>query len=416
MKEKILDNLAMKVLSVVLAIIIWLLVTNIDNPYITKTFTDIPVSVVNEDVLLKKNKTWDIIEGNKVTVTLKGKRSVIDKLGRSDIKATADLSKLSITNAVPINVTVERYNDEIKERNLGSIDTLKVKLENMKTEQFPVTVETSGEVGSGYAIGTKIPTPNIVEVTGPESLIERINQVRATINVEGITSDETFSIEPAYYNYDGDKLDASRLSCNVSRVEVSVTLLQTKEVDLSVETVGEVAKGYQLTGVVLEPKTVTVAGTKEQLDSLDTILISNLSVEGLTEESEENIDITSYLSEDIKLAQESPDVRVKIQVEPLDSKTITIPVTRIAVRNQDPNMELSYAEDEVVVNIRGQQKDIKDLELADLTPVVDLSDLKAGTYRVELQLKELENAYYEQVPTVKVTLTDIQNGEESPSE
>ena len=404
----------MKVLSVILAIIIWLLVTNIDNPYTTKTFTDISVNVINEDTLLKKNKTWDIIEGDKVTVTLKAKRSVIDKLTRADIQATADLSKLSITNAVPINVTVSHYEEEIKEKSLGSVDTLKVKLENMTTKQFAVTVETLGDVGAGYAIGTKIPTPNIVEVTGPESLIKRINQVRATVSVDGIVSDETFSVEPSYYNYDGDKLDSSRISCNVERVEVSVNLLKTKKVDLSVETVGEVKKGYQLESVLLEPKSITIAGTEEQLKDLDTILVDGLSVEGLTEDTEENIDITDYLPDGIKLAQESPDVRVKIQIVPLDTKAIKIPVNRISVQNQSQSMTLTYAEDEITVNVRGEQENIKDLEISDLTPSIDLSGLEAGKHKVKVKLKALENGYYEDVPEITIQLEEkVVEGQET---
>lgn len=415
MRDKILHNLGMKVLSVVLAIIIWLLVTNIDNPYTTKTFTDIPVSVTNEDALLKRNKTWDIIEGDKVSVTVKAKRSIIDKIGRSDIKATADLSKLSITNAVPINVTIDKYDDVISEKNLGNVDTLKVKLENIKEQQFPVTIETIGDVGSGYAVGTKIPTPNIVQVTGPESIVKKINEVRVTVNVDALTKSQTFSVEPVYYTEDGDKLDSSRLSCNVEQVEVAVNLLKTKKVDLKVETTGEVAKGYLLESVLLEPKSVTVAGTESQLDDLSEILVSELSIEGLKEDTEENIDITDYLPDGIKLAQDSPDVRVKIQVVPLDIKTITIPVKKFTIRNQDQSYRLEYLDDEVSVNIRGKQEDIKGITVEDLKPTIDLSDIKEGEQKVKVELNDLPNAYYEGNPEVRIRLID-KNAEEATGE
>lgn len=404
MREKLLNNVAMKVLSIILAIIIWLLVTNIDNPYTTKTFTDIPVSVINEDVLLKKNKAWDIIEGDKVSVTLKAKRSVIDKVNRSDIQAVADLSKLSITNAVPIHVNVLYYDDEIKEKNLGTVDTMKVKLENIKTGQFPVTIETTGDVADGYAIGTKIPTPNIVEVSGPESLVKKINQVKATVNVQGLTTTQTFSSELSYYNYDGDKLDASRLNANVKKVEISVQLLKTKKVELKVETQGKVAEGYQLKSVLLEPKTVMIAGTEEQLQDISQIVISNLSIEGLKEETEENIDITEYLPSGIKLAQESPDVRVKFQIIPMEVKKIKIPTNKIAVKNQDPSLQLEYEKEEVVLVVRGTKESLEDVDMKNLNPTIDVSDLKEGSYTVELELKKQDGLYYETIPSVKISL------------
>ena len=406
MKDKILHNLGTKVMSVILAIIIWLLVTNIDNPYTTKTFTDIPVSVLNEETLLKKNKTWDIIEGDKVSVTIKAKRSVIDKIGRSDINATADLSKLSITNAVPINVVIDKYDDEISEKSLGSVDTMKVKLENIKKGQFPVTIETTGNVGSGYAVGTKIPTPNIVEVTGPESQIDRINEVRVTVNVEGLTKSQTFSVEPVYYNYDGDKLDASRLTCNVETVEVSINLLQTKKVDLKVETTGEVAKGYALESVLLEPKSIVVAGTKDKLADLSEILVTGLSIDGLKKDTEENIDITDYLPEDIKLAQDNPDVRVKVQVVPLDKRTIEVPVNKITVRNPNIDYRLEFLDDMISVTVRGEKDEIEDITLEDLKPVIDVSDLAVGEHELQVELQDLSQGYYDNEPTVKIRLTE----------
>ena len=406
MKDKILHNLGTKVLSVILAIIIWLLVTNIDNPYTTKTFTDIPVSVLNEETLLKKNKTWDIIEGDKVSVTIKAKRSVIDKIGRSDINATADLSKLSITNAVPINVVIDKYDDEISEKSLGSVDTMKVKLENIKKGQFPVTIETTGNVGSGYAVGTKIPTPNIVEVTGPESQIDRINEVRVTVNVEGLTKSQTFSVEPVYYNYDGDKLDASRLTCNVETVEVSINLLQTKKVDLKVETTGEVAKGYALESVLLEPKSIVVAGTKDKLADLSEILVTGLSIDGLKKDTEENIDITDYLPEDIKLAQDNPDVRVNVQVVPLDKRSIGDPVNKITVRNPNIDYRLEFLDDMISVTVRGEKDEIEDITLEDLKPVIDVSDLAVGEHELQVELQDLSQGYYDNEPTVKIRLTE----------
>lgn len=406
MKDKIIHNLGTKVLSVILAIIIWLLVTNIDNPYTTKTFTDIPVNVINEDVLLKKNKTWDIIEGNKVSVTIKAKRNIIDKIGRSDIRASADLSKLSITNAVPINVTVDNYDEVIKEKSLGNIDTLKVKLENIEQQQFPVTIETTGEVRNGYAVGSKIPTPNIVEVTGPESLVRRIHEVRVSVNVEGLTESQSFSIEPFYYTDDGEKMDSSRLSCNVKRVDVAISLLQTKKVDLKVETTGEVAKGYELESILLEPKSILIAGTKKQLKNVSEILIEGLSIEGLKEDTEENIDINDYLPEGIKLAQDSPDVRVKIQVTPLDVRNITIPVEKLTIRNQDQSYRLEYLEDTITVSIRGEKQYIENVVIEDMKPVIDLSEAKEGEQTVKVYLQDLQNVYYESNPEIRIRLTD----------
>lgn len=404
MKEKLLNNLGMKILSIIFAMLIWLLVTNIDNPYIVKTYTDIPVNVTNEDALLKKNKTWDIIEGESVSVTLKAKRSVMDKIRRADIHVTADLSKLSITNAVPIQIWVPKYEEELKEKSLGRIDTLKVKVEKMATGQFPVLVDVVGEVGSGYAIGTKIPSPNIIEVMGAESLIKRINQVKVTINVQDLVESKTFLVEPIYYNYDGDRLDSTRLRTKTKKVNVTVHLLKTKKVSLKVKTEGAVAKGYRLENILIEPKSINIAGTKTQLANLSDIVISKISLDDVRQDTEENIDVTNYLPEGIKLAQESGDVRVKLQVVPLEEKKLTLDTSDIIVRNQNMKLKRTFTEDTIEIVVRGKKEQLDSLQLDDLEPSLNLEGLKAGKHKLNLKLKTITGIYYESIPKVKFTL------------
>lgn len=409
MKEKLLNNLGMKILSIVFAMLIWLLVTNIDNPYIMKTYTDIPVTVINEEALLKKNKTWNLIEGETVTVTLKAKRNIMDKIKRSDIQATADLSKLSITNAVPIQVTVSKYDEELKEKNLGRIDTVKVKVENMATGQFPVLVDEVGEVGKGYAIGTKIPSPNIIEATGAESLIKRINQVKVTINVQDLVESKTFLVEPVYYNYDGDRLDSTRLRTKTKKVNVTVNLLKTKKVNLKVKLEGTLAKGYRLENILIEPKNIKVAGTKEQLANLSELTISKISVDELTQDIEENIDISDYLPEGIKLAQESNDVRVKLQVVPLEEKKFMISTNDIMVKNQSVALKRIFEEDELEIVVRGKKSQLDELRVEDLEANLDLDGLKSGKHKLNLQLKAIDGIYYEAIPKVKIILEKQEN-------
>lgn len=45
------NNMWMKILSVVIAVLIWLFVANTNDPVVTKRFYSIPVKVMNEDAL-----------------------------------------------------------------------------------------------------------------------------------------------------------------------------------------------------------------------------------------------------------------------------------------------------------------------------------------------------------------------------
>ena len=54
MKEKIGNNLVLKIFSVIFAFLLWVFVINVDNPVITRSFSDVPVDMLNEQVQNKK--------------------------------------------------------------------------------------------------------------------------------------------------------------------------------------------------------------------------------------------------------------------------------------------------------------------------------------------------------------------------
>lgn len=406
MKEKLLNNLSMKILSIILAIFLWLMVVNVDDSYVIKTYFDIPVEIINGDVLTSANKAWDVIEGDKVNITIKAKRSVIDNLQKSDIQATADLSKLSIVNSVPIEVTVTKYTDRITEKNLGKVNTLKVSIENIATKQFPVKVEATGEPASGYALGSKTATPNIVEVSGPESLVRRVNEVRVTTNIQGIKQSQRSEIEPVFYNYDGDILDSSRLKCNVNTVNVVVQVLKTKEVSLNVEATGKPQDGYAVSSINFEPQKIMIAGSQSKLDKIDQIPISDLSIEGRTSDLEKNIDLSGYLPEGIILAEEGKEVVVTIKIEKLAEKTITFSVSDISLDNIPDGLKVKFDKPALKfsVKMRGLSETLSKITASKLKPSLDLADLSEGEHTVSINLKDIDGISYLSKPKVKFAL------------
>ena len=111
--KQITSNWGLKLVSLAIAIVLWLIVVNIDDPVTKKQFYNIPVEMIHEEALDSVGKVYEVTEGSVVSVTVEGKRSLIDNLKNTDFVATADLSKLSITNAVPIEVSLQKYADRV---------------------------------------------------------------------------------------------------------------------------------------------------------------------------------------------------------------------------------------------------------------------------------------------------------------
>ena len=141
MKETLMSNLSLKILSAVAAILLWLVVVNVDDPVKTETYSGIRVSMVNEEAVTSKGKVYKIEDNSDViSVQVSAKRSIHKKLSSADFVATADMEKdIQYDNLVAINVTCTNRNvktTDIKQ----SRSNVKVRIENSATEEPKVTV------------------------------------------------------------------------------------------------------------------------------------------------------------------------------------------------------------------------------------------------------------------------------------
>lgn len=274
MKRKWTKNLGLKILSLGLAALIWFIIVNIDDPAIIRTFR-LSVEKRNEDVIASQGMCYEVLEGDAVTITVKGKRSVVESLTTSDFSAYADLSKLSRWNAVPIKVELTKYlaESDTPSITLGSVDTLIVSLEETETKQFKVNVVKKGTVEEGYCIGDLKTKPNIIQVTGAKSQISKIDEVRVEIDVSNASEDFTTSGVPKVYDVDGKEINSSKMTFSTAEVKVVGTLLNTKMIPVDIEIQGNPLYGYSYSSTEYEPKSVTIAGEMNALNEVSKIVI-----------------------------------------------------------------------------------------------------------------------------------------------
>ena len=115
-KKSLFDHLGLKIISLLLAVIIWMLIMNLDDYTMTKTIRDIPVLEQNGETIEKLGKVYSVTSGNTVDIVVKGPRSVVDSLTSNDFIASANLAELSVTNSVQIAVAARetRVNGKIE--------------------------------------------------------------------------------------------------------------------------------------------------------------------------------------------------------------------------------------------------------------------------------------------------------------
>lgn len=385
MKKKWMSNLSLKIASIIAAFVFWLMIINVTDPTTSKTFYDIPVKVLNENVIISANQVYEIEDGDTVNVTVKGKRSFVETLKDSDFTATADLTELSKVNAVNINVTLNKESNSGVEVNWDNA-VLKVTLEKRVTQKFKVEVEHQGELSENYVLGEMVAKPNIVEVSCGESKFKKIDHVGVMVTLNGQSEDFEAEYRPVLYDSDDEVLDDSNVTFSNHTIRVSTEVRGTKEVPIFVTTTGTPANGYRLVHTDFKPETVRVSGAASALAKLETIKIQ-VDVEGVKKDVEKNLSLLDYIADGIQLEEDISTISIRCEIEKDGERTFSLAPIDVAVKNLPANctMDFSPSPEQYTVNVMGEESLLSNLKLADLGAYVDLNGLTDGEHTLEVK-------------------------------
>ncbi len=337
MKDLLTKNLGLKIVSVLGAFVLWLVVVNVDDPVISKTYTSIPVEVQNEDVLTSQGKCYEIIGDTAINVVVTAHRSVIDGMSRDYIKATADLRSLTSLDTVPIEVKSTRYSDRIESVTTRET-SLKLSIENITEAELPVSVGYEGEPAEGYILGGVENALSTVKVSGPESVVSTVRKIMAVADIKGINSDYSIT-EPLFaYDENGERIEDDRITLSRTVTEIKYIVYATKTIPISSGYSGNPLPGYGTTGsVITDPASVVIAGRGENFDDMNVIYISpdEVSVEGASGEVNTEVNISGYLPTGVVFASPDfiPEVRVTVEIAQNQHKQIDVPISNITMEN-----------------------------------------------------------------------------------
>lgn len=408
MKKWITNNTGLKVVSIVFALMLWLIVVSIDNPVTKREFTNVQVELTNEDAITDKEKVCSVMDNsNIITITVRGPRTVVESLSASDFKATADLRELTEFEFVPIEIQPLRYKDKLTSVE-SKTKNVKVSIEELAVKQFAIRTSVDGTPADGYAVGKRTLSQNIVKIYGPASIMSTINRVVAEVNVSDMSSDINTPVSLTVYDGNDKAIDTSRLKLSVDSVNVSVEMLKTKEVPIKAGTKGTPAEGYRVLGdVVCAPETVVIAAKENVLAEINEIRVPDeaIDVTGLDKSFEKMIDLSQYVDEDVYIISDT-EFLATITIEQLEKKEFYYPVTSVTIENLKENYKSIYTSfDPLKLQIWGTNEKLQELETADISASIDLSSIDStGNYTipVKITLPEGYNLFEEYTVSVHV--------------
>lgn len=406
-KRKITDNIPLKIMSVAVAVVLWLIVVNIDNPTGTNYYTINDVELINKEYVESSDTIGKMCmpEQNQdsIKIAITASKKIRDKIKVTDISAVADLQQaVSLdTNPVMVPITVTCSVPGVSSNDIKvTPQNLSVNLDEKETQEFVVNVSRGDtKPGKDYEVGSLTANPEKVRITGPKTLVNKIDKVNATIELDGNTQDFTQDVNLTIIDKNQEALSDSEMNSlrieNNAKVVVTARLWKIRQgVGISASYVGTPADGYEVGSVKTVPDTISVAGSTEGLESLAennnviTIPADSIDISGEAQDVEKKISLNNLLPDNVKLTSDSSeDVWVTVNILPVGSKEFDIPTKNIEVKNKPDDLQVTFETAQIELRIKSDTKNMDDLDAKkDIKLSIDLDGKKEGNYEVPVKV------------------------------
>lgn len=396
-------DIKIKILAFLIALLFWLYVSNVTNPFKTVTVYNVPVTEVNRDYLDQNNYRLRGTPRTFIDITIRGRSGVVDKIRSTDFDVFLDYSqiksvsdrKLAVSEPVCLfkNVTVESYTPK-------EID---VQLYREKLKYFKVDLISSITMKPGYVLlSASVLDNSEMPVYMEEAIIDNIGSIKAFLELTDVDRDIVQQVQCRVFDKKGNEIPGLG-----KEMKVNVRVETAKEVLVSLVTRGRLAANHiEIAGNrVIEPYRVLLKGAPEVLENLKEIKTEQLDIDGLDKDL--NTTIPLVIPEGTELINSPEEIRVSIDVEKLAVRGFEFTKDEISILNAKNDGSLIYEiiTDKALVQFRGLQSELNNIVPSSLRPAVDVADLGEGTHQLQLNMNLPESGSLVQRVYVEVRIS-----------
>ena len=276
--KKLLSNETfIRIVSLLVAIILWMYVLGIENPQVDKTIRDVPVQVIN--IANIQNNGLEIISmsDDKIDVKISGRMSEVNNIGIEDISVQLDVSNIYSANEYYIKPEVKANVGGISVIN-QSVSSVNVYVDYISRVEKNIAIETVGEPSKGYMLSEATTDVNKVIVTGPQRIINRVDSVKATVDVSGGAKEENIVSQLKLYSSNGEEVVSDKIKLSVTDISVNLKFDYFKKFEIV--PVFEEVEGFseEHYNVTLSLTEIDVFGDSEKLKDVEEISATLIDV------------------------------------------------------------------------------------------------------------------------------------------
>lgn len=402
--------LSIQILSPVLAVLACVTMINNTDPVVYKTFDDIPVQLENVETLNAINQSYTIESGDSISVTVKGHRSVLDRMSASDILATSDLEEMSLTYAVPVTVTLaERYTNSVELQ--PAMHVLKLALEDLVQVEIPIEVNIIG-ANVNKLIKVDVIGYKTLKVTGAESVVKTLDKAVVSVDITDRTDSFKETISATIYDKNGALVPMAKLKLN-NQVDVEGIAHVIKEVPVQVSLIEQSRENnfyYELLSCELSAPTVSIAAPAELIDNIDTLQLTIVPDDNAEVLSTLMFKLKNYLPEGFVLGP-TQDEEFAVDVNMIKYQKVTLPVTEEDIRitgitDEKLDVKVAKITGDIVFFVNTSLIAATDVSIDTLSPYIIVTNAsKPGLYSTELKTENVEGIVINSTVTITYEIT-----------
>lgn len=307
------DHWALALFSLAAAFAIWFVIQDVENPRVRAAFpadgqaASIPVNAINADEFIPNKENF-------VAIEVEGREDDLASLSPDDFEASVDVQGLpeNTPTFVPVKVTSRR--DGVRVLAVHP-STIEITVEKLVEAQFEVRVAPSGQLPAGFTLADQKVEPVTVTVRGLQDRLNNVVSVDLDVNLNAIhEGTTTVENELKARSIIGNQV---AVSITPSRAKVTYTVEQSfvqRLLPVIPLLTGQLANGYRIGAIVVEPAVVSVSGDKNVVDGLKQLTTEAIALTNANSE----IRLIRNIEAPPNTALERRTVTIRIEVKPVE--------------------------------------------------------------------------------------------------
>lgn len=369
-------EILVKIICLLLSFGLWLYVNNIQNPTTSRVISNIPVEILNPQVLSEYNLALAPNQDITVNLTIEGPTAEVYKINKSQFRVVVDLVSYGLKageNSIPVDIMNSPTGVNIK----NNFPRVSINLENLTKKTLPIYSQLNVKNSKGTYVKNVKVNPSSATVSGPQSLVNQVSKLIVQDNINNVDGQMVVSVPVIAVNEEGKAITG--VNIDPTNANAIINVEKGKTVPIKIATTGTLPAGYTLKALVPSETAIDIVANSSDnnIDNITSISTEPVNLSNLTGNT--SIPIKLIIPNGVINISGSNSITVSADVTKdtpeTITKTLSVPVV-LTGEKSDYNYSSSITTAQVV--FKGSAEELNSLDVAALVCQADVSSLTSS--------------------------------------